>query len=149
MKKWVTNSTVDMNRMAEDLQERNNGINNPPMLELYLKAIDKRETYKIEKGIKETQTIEKAPIYTFCKQMKNAVEALALRSLYGHKKYEKGDDWENFSRVPNAEFEYKNSQFRHALNIGEDEDEIEHLIASAWNSIATLEIKLRKNLQDK
>ena len=74
-------------------------------------------------GKKETQTVKKAPIFTFCKQMKNAVEKLALRSLYGHEKYEKGDDWSNFARVPNADFEYSNSQFRHALEIGGEETE--------------------------
>lgn len=95
-------------------------------------------------GVKETQSVEKAPIFTYCKVNKNALEALSLRALYGHKKYEKGDDWENFSRVPNGDFEYANSQFRHALNIGE-ENEKEHLISSAWNAVARLEIYLRKN----
>ena len=94
-------------------------------------------------GKKESQTVEKAPVFTFCKQMKNAIEALSLRSLYGHKRYEKGDDWENFSRVANADFEYSNSMFRHALEIGGDEDELQHLVASAWNAIAKLELKLR------
>lgn len=94
-------------------------------------------------GKKESQTKEKAPIFTYCKQMKNAIELLALRSLYGHNKYEKGDDWENFSRVENGDFEYANASFRHALEIGGEETEKEHLIASAWNSIARLEIYLR------
>jgi Domain of unknown function (DUF5664) len=94
-------------------------------------------------GKKESQTKEKAPIFTYCKQMKNAIEQLSLRSLYGHKKYEKGDDWENFARVENGDFEYSNSQFRHALEIGGEETEKEHLIASAWNALARLEIYLR------
>lgn len=93
-------------------------------------------------GKKESQTVEKAPVFTYCKQMKNAIEALSLRSLYGHNKYEKGDDWENFSRVENADFEYSNAALRHALGIGEDSDE-DHLVASAWNAIARLEIYLR------
>lgn len=95
-------------------------------------------------GIKESQTVKKAPIFTYCKQMKNAIEALSLRSLYGHERYEKGDDWENFSRVENGEFEYANASFRHALGIGE-EDEKNHLIAEAWNAVAKLEIYLRNN----
>ncbi len=103
-------------------------------------------TYESEEkvGKKESQTVKKAPIFTYCKQMKNAVEALALRSLYGHERYEKGDDWENFARVENGEFEYANASFRHALGIGE-EDEENHLIAEAWNSMAKLELYLRKN----
>ena len=98
-------------------------------------------------GKKESQTVKKAPIFTFCKQMKNAVEKLALRSLYGHEKYEKGDDWSNFARVPNADFEYSNSQFRHALEIGGEETEEEHLTASAWNAISRLEIYLRNKVK--
>jgi len=93
-------------------------------------------------GKKESKTVEKAPIFTYCKQMKNAIEALSLRSLAGHKKYEKGDDWENFSRVENGDFEYSNAEFRHALGIGEDSDE-DHLVAAAWNAVSRLEIHLR------
>jgi len=93
-------------------------------------------------GKKESKTVEKAPVFTYCKQMKNAIEALSLRSLAGHKKYEKGDDWENFSRVENGDFEYSNAEFRHALGIGEDSDE-EHLVAAAWNAVSRLEIHLR------
>ncbi len=97
---------------------------------------------RYKSGQKESQTVEKAPVFTYCKQMKNAIEVLALRSLYGHKRYEKGDDWENFSRVENGDFEYSNAEFRHALGIGEDSDE-DHYIAAAWNAVARLEIYLR------
>lgn len=97
-------------------------------------------------GKKESQTVEKAPIFTYCKVNKNAIEALSLRALHGHIKYEKPNDWENFTRVPNADFEYSNSQFRHALDIGE-EDEETHLIASAWNAVARLELYLRNKVK--
>jgi len=99
-------------------------------------------------GIKDSQNQEKAPIFTYCKVNKHALEALAMRALHGHKKYEKGDDWENFSRVPNGDFEYSNSMFRHALGIGEDTEE-EHLISTAWNAIARLEIFFRNKEQNK
>lgn len=99
---------------------------------------------KVEYGVKDNQKEQKAPIFTFCNQMKNAVEALAFRSLYGHERYKKYDeDWQNFSRVPNGDFEYSNAEFRHALGMGADENEEQHLVASAWNSIARLEIFLR------
>lgn len=97
-----------------------------------------------KEGKKESQTIKKAPVYTYCRQFKNAIEALSFRSLYGHEKYEKGDDWENFSRVKDADFEYSNAMFRHALDIGEEETE-QHYIAAAWDAIARLEIYLRNN----
>ena len=112
----------------------------------YINSLVEEVVHNI-KGIKESQSTEKAPIFTYCKQMKNAIEALSLRSLYGHNKYEKGDDWENFARVENGEFEYSNAAFRHALGIGE-EDERNHLIAEAWNSVAKLELFLRKDLVD-
>lgn len=102
-------------------------------------------------GKKESQVVEKAPIFTYCKVNKNALEALSLRALYGHKKYNENGadaDWQNFTRVPNGDFEYANASFRHALGIGEEETEEEHLISSAWNAVARLEIFLRKNLAD-
>ena len=97
-------------------------------------------------GVKESQTTEKAPIFTYCKVNKNALEALSLRALYGHIKYKETDsDWQNFTRVPNALEEYANAEFRHALGIGE-EDEETHLVASAWNAVAKLEVFLRNKL---
>lgn len=104
-------------------------------------------------GIKETQDKPKAPLFTYCNVNKDALEALSLRALYGHEKYNKGGadhDWKNFTRVPNADFEYSNAQFRHALGIGED-SEYEHIVSSAWNAIARLQIYLmdkNENNQD-
>lgn len=116
-------------------------------------AVNKARQEKVKKvlddmvGKKESQTVEKAPIFTYCKVNKNAIEALSLRALYGHIKYKETDsDWQNFTRVPNADFEYSNSQFRHALDIGE-EDEETHLIASAWNAVARLELYLRNKVK--
>lgn len=103
-----------------------------------------KETMEHLQGVKESQTIDKAPIFTYCKVNKNALEALSLRALYGHNRYKKYDeDWQNFSRTPNGDFEYSNAQFRHALEIGGEETEEEHLVASAWNAVARLEIFLR------
>ena len=97
-------------------------------------------------GVKESQSVDKAPIFTYCKVNKNALEALSLRALYGHIKYKETDsDWQNFTRVPNALEEYANASFRHALGIGE-EDEETHLVAEAWNAVAKLEVFLRNKL---
>lgn len=105
-----------------------------------------KETMEYLQGVKESQSVDKAPIFTYCKVNKNALEALSLRALYGHIKYKETDsDWQNFTRVPNALEEYGNAEFRHALNIGE-EDEETHLIASAWNAVAKLEVFLRDKL---
>ena len=105
-----------------------------------------RETLQ---GLKESQNVEKAPIFTYCSVNRNAIEALSLRALYGHKKYAEVDkDWQNFTRVPNADEEYANSLFRHTLGIGLDDTDEEHLIAAAWNAIARLEIYFRKKLQN-
>ena len=101
-------------------------------------------------GIKETQNTVKAPIFTYCKVNKDALEALSLRALYGHEKYNKDGadhDWKNFTRVPNADFEYSNAMFRHALGVGED-SEFDHLVSSAWNAIARLQIYLMDKDED-
>ena len=98
-------------------------------------------------GVKQNQTEQKAPMFTYCKVNKNALEALSLRALYGHNKYKQFDqDWQNFTRVDNGDFEYGNSLFRHALAIGGEETEEEHLIAAAWNAVARLEIYFRNKL---
>ena len=97
-----------------------------------------------KKGIKESQTKPKAPLFTYCSVNKDALEALSLRALYGHIKYNtdgSDSDWKNFTRVENADFEYSNSMFRHALGIGED-SEYDHLVSTAWNAIARLQIYL-------
>jgi hypothetical protein len=119
---------------------KNEGI--PFHYENSAEKTEKKELAVDSVGKKESQTVEKAPIFTYCKVNKNALEALALRALHGHKKYEIGNDWENFIRVPNGDFEYSNSQFRHALEIGEDTEE-EHLISASWNAVSRLEIYLR------
>lgn len=91
---------------------------------------------------------EKAPIYTFCLQFREAIEKLALRSLYGHKKYIETDhDWKNFERVENPDYEYSNASFRHALGLGED-TELDHYVASAWNAIARLQLYIKNNLDN-
>ena len=105
-----------------------------------------KETMEHLQGVKESQSVDKAPIFTYCKVNKNALEALSLRALYGHIKYKETDsDWQNFTRVPNALEEYANASFRHALGIGE-EDEETHLVAEAWNAVAKLEVFLRDKL---
>jgi len=114
-------------------------------LEQFKEALRKLKD-KNKEGIKESQSVKKAPIFTYCKVNSLALEALAFRALYGHEKYNKNGedaDFQNFTRVPNAEEEYSNSMFRHALNIGEEETEEGHLIASAWNAVSRLEIFLR------
>jgi hypothetical protein len=114
------------------------------ILDTFKRNMERIEGVKETEGIKESQSVKKAPIFTYCKVNSLALEALAFRALYGHEKYKESDsDWQNFTRVPNAEEEYSNSMFRHALNIGEDETEEQHLIASAWNAVSRLEIFLR------
>lgn len=89
---------------------------------------------------------DKAPIFTFCKQFVNAIEHLALRSKEGHEKYIETDaDWQNFSRVDNPDYQYSNAEFRHALEIGGEDNKKEHLTAAAWNAIARLEMYLRES----
>ena len=91
----------------------------------------------------EKLSSEKAPMGMMFKQFSLALEAVAMRSKEGHIKYEKFDhDWMNFKRVPNAIEEYKNGAARHLCEIGDDEDSLGHAAATAWNSLARLQLIL-------
>lgn len=81
---------------------------------------------------------------------------LALREVIkcssaGHEKYKETDtDWQNFSRLDNANSRYKNASLRHMTETGIVDDmkqygEMTHEGAVIWNLLADLEIKLRNN----
>ncbi len=134
----IMNSDENIKKHSIHLEEKDDVIINSNRGE--------KETMEYLQGVKESQSVDKAPIFTYCKVNKNALEALSLRALYGHIKYKETDqDWQNFTRVPNALEEYANASFRHALGIGE-EDEETHLVAEAWNAVAKLEVFLRNKL---
>jgi len=100
-----------------------------------------------KKGVKYSQ--DKAPMGMMLKQFPLALEAVALRSKYGHEKYlEFDEDWMNFKREPNTIEGYKDASVRHLAEIGDDEDEIGHLKASAWNILATLQLTLERESND-
>lgn len=134
----IMNSDENIKKHSIHLEEKDDVITNSSRGEI--------EMMEYLQGVKESQSVDKAPIFTYCKVNKNALEALSLRALYGHIKYKETDsDWQNFTRVPNALEEYANASFRHALGIGE-EDEETHLVAEAWNAVAKLEVFLRNKL---
>lgn len=88
---------------------------------------------------------DKAPMGIMLRQFPLALEGVAQRSLYGHRKYEEFDhDWFNFKRAPDPINQYLNATVRHLAEIGDDEDSLEHLKAAAWNILATLQITLEK-----
>lgn len=99
-------------------------------------------------GKKDSKTEKKPNIFTYCKVNKEAITALAERMQMGHEKYEEGLDYENFKRVEDADFEYSNAMFRHALEIGED-SKLEHYVAQAWNAVSRLQIYLEQNETNK
>lgn len=108
----------------------------------------KRTDYTVrpseKQGAKFSQ--EKAPVSKVFKQFPLAIEQIAFRSLYGHKKYEEFDeDWMNWKRVPNAISEYEDAAARHELKLGEEETELEHEVAEIWNRLAVLQLKLENN----
>lgn len=104
--------------------------------------------YKIKekeknKGVKYSE--EKAPMATMLRQFPLALEAVAFRSKLGHEKYKEADyDWMNFKRVPNAIDQYSDASVRHLAGIGDDEDDLGHLKAAAWNILATLQLILEE-----
>lgn len=109
-----------------------------------INMIDYVRISETKQGKKDSKTEKKPNIFTYCQVNKLAIIALAERMQLGHEKYEEGLDYENFKRVENADFEYANAMFRHALGVGED-SELEHLVAQAWNSVARLQIYLEGN----
>ena len=93
----------------------------------------------------------KLPYYTVLfKQFPLALRAVIECSVAGHNKYHETDkDWQNFSRLENADTRYKDASLRHMAETGIIEDMIEygemtHEAAVVWNLLADLEIKLRK-----
>ena len=89
---------------------------------------------------------EKPQMYnTLVNQFPLAIQAIAERSIIGHKKYADIDtDWQGFIRTPIEQ--YKDALIRHLMQIGEPEEtELDHLKALAWNAVAILELTLRKD----
>ena len=100
-------------------------------------------------GIKKDEG--KLPYYiVLFQQFPLALKEVIKCSNSGHNKYKETDlDWQNFSRVDNAEIRYKDAMLRHMSEEGQVEDMIEfgemtHEGAVVWNALADLEIKLRK-----
>lgn len=99
-------------------------------------------------GVKKD--LNKLPYYTVLfKQFPNAIAEVIRCSKAGNNKYHETDkDWQNFSRVENAETRYKNAMLRHMMEEGEVEDMIQyggmsHEGAVVWNALADLEVNLR------
>lgn len=87
----------------------------------------------------------KAPMGILLKQFRLALQAVAMRSKKGHEKYKETDqDWMNFKRVPDAIEQYTDGTARHLAYIGDDETELGHEAATAWNALARLQLILEK-----
>ena len=109
----------------------------------YKKYKELEEAAKNKEGVKFST--EKAPMATMLRQFPLALEAVAFRSKVGHEKYKEVDhDWMNFKRVPNAIEQYSDASVRHLAGIGDDEDDLGHLKAAAWNILATLQLILEE-----
>lgn len=105
--------------------------------------IDRLQAKKEKKGLKFSD--DKAPMGKLLKQFPLAFEQVAFRTKVGHEKYNidgADDDWKNFTRVENAN--YEDAAIRHFCGLGE-ENEIEHMAASIWNQLAELQLKLENN----
>lgn len=108
-----------------------------------IESIEYYQNSTMKKGQKYSQG--KAPMGIILKQFPLALEAVAERTEFGHKKYLEHDaDYMNFKRVPNAKEQYFNAAVRHLAGIGE-ENELEHIKASAWCILAYLQLTLEDN----
>jgi hypothetical protein len=111
-----------------------------------IKSLMEKEAEEGKKGQEGKKYSEgKAPMGILLKQFRLALQAVAMRSKKGHEKYKETDqDWMNFKRVPDAIEEYTNGTARHLAYIGDDETELGHEAATAWNALARLQLILEK-----
>lgn len=111
-----------------------------------IKSLMEKEAEEWEKGQEGKKYSEgKAPMGILLKQFRLALEAVAMRSKKGHEKYKETDqDWMNFKRVPDAIEQYTDGTARHLAYIGDDETELGHEAATAWNALARLQLILEK-----
>jgi hypothetical protein len=111
-----------------------------------LSSLDKEE--QKEQGIKHSTN--KVPMSILLKQFPNALQAVALSGLYGHKKYEDHDkDYLNYKRV-GGEDTYLDAGLRHQLLCKPEQEEsgLPPKFHVAWNALADLEIFLETNKID-
>lgn len=77
-----------------------------------------------------------------------ALEAVADVGTFGANKYSRGG-WQS---VPNAEERYKDAFMRHLLKMGREDvaadSNIDHLAHLAWNCLAWLELKRRREEEE-
>jgi len=109
-----------------------------------------RAVFFILKAISENKKVLETdyPLLSFPKSL----ECIAQCSVLGHEKYKNYDeDWQNFSRVPDAYNHYLNAAVRHFLEgnkINEEDStdaiKVNHLDQAAWNLMAAIEVKERK-----
>lgn len=122
---------------GESKKKRNNIIN------------DALKRLKDTQGVKHNQG--KLPIDTvLTKQFPKAVEALVKCSVYGHEKYNKNgedEDWLNFKRVEGGSQTYADAAARHNQNKSEKDEEsgLYHLYHKLWNVMAEVELWEEEN----
>lgn len=138
------NTTLKLsdNIMSKCIKQKKDSIN-----KLEKSAINK-VMISSEIGVKYSD--HKAPITSMLNQFNLALEAVAMRSKEGHEgKYKNVDqDWMNFKRVPNAIEHYSNGTGRHLMYLGDDEDNLGHEVATAWNALARLQLILEQKMKN-
>lgn len=97
-------------------------------------------------GVKHNKL--KAPLDILqTRQFPKALQALALATAFGNKKYKDTDkDFLNFKRVPGGSQTYFDAAARHNVQrIDTDEDSgLPHLVHAVWNMLAALEISIEE-----
>src|SRR5699024_5222202 len=80
-------------------------------------------------------------------QFKKSVQAIALCSDYGHKKYPQDTDWLNFKRVEGGSQTYADAGARHSLDKNEVDAEsgLPHIFHKLWNAMAEVELWIEEN----
>lgn len=75
---------------------------------------------------------------------RHALREVARVSTFGAQKYAPG----SWLHVPDGEVRYRAARLRHQLEEGEDDDSgLLHLAHEAWNILAELELRLRREVE--
>lgn len=92
---------------------------------------------------------EKPPVLQFLHQFPRAIAYLSSISKYGHDKYgkeENQEDWDNWKHVENRKYRYEQAMGRHSLEKSEhlDESGFYSVGHTGWNALAILETILEE-----
>lgn len=103
-----------------------------------------------KEGKKEDEN--KIPVGELLSQFPNALKLAAMCSNFGHERYKEFDEnWDNWSKVENGIFRYKQARGRHLLDEKQDfsgidvDSKLPSIGHTLWNNLALVELLIKEN----